>query len=98
MCYGSSSMILLCRGVQVKHERVELLQHPLIYRYINYKWWRVSFPLFLATLLLYLLFLIFLTSFALSVPRPGPQSIYCEILGFFKLAVPPPVLCMYFTL
>ena len=64
--------------LQVKHERLDLLKHPLIHRYINNKWWKVSFPVFLTVLSLYVLFLIFLVSFSLVIPRPGPQSTYCE--------------------
>ena len=72
--------IIMIDIVQVKYERLGLLQHPLIYRYINYKWWKMSFPVFMFYLLLYILFLIFLSSFAITVPRPGPNNEYCEFM------------------
>ena len=64
--------------MQVNQERLKLLQHPLISRYIEYKWWRVVFPLIVLYLLLYIVFLIFLTSFSISMPRPGPDNQYCK--------------------
>ena len=63
---------------QVSHHQLKLLQHPLIDRYIQYKWWKVAFRLFLAYRLLYVLFLALLTSFALTSPRPGPDDDNCE--------------------
>ncbi|CAI8015846.1 Transient receptor potential cation channel subfamily A member 1 homolog [Geodia barretti] len=63
--------------LMVKNERLDLLKHPLIRRYIHYKWWRISFPVFLTVLSLYVLFLVFLASFSLLIPRPGPESTYC---------------------
>ena len=85
-CVGMFSWILagsvsMC-CMQVKHERLELLKHPLICRYINYKWWKLSFPLFLTHLLVYAVFLIFLISFCLVLPRPAPDSAFCEMSPF----------------
>ena len=67
-------------SVQVNHERRSLLQHPLIYSYINYKWWKMSFPLFLLYVLCYGLFLILLISFTLTLPRPGPTNELCKMI------------------
>ena len=63
---------------KVQNERLSLLQHPLIYRYINYKWWKLSFPLFFIYIFFYGLFLIFLTTFTVILPRPGPNDDYCK--------------------
>ena len=67
-------------SLQVKHERLKLLQHPLISRYITHKWWKVVFFLFLLFILVYILFLIFLTSFTVNLPRPGPDDEFCKFV------------------
>ena len=66
--------------IQVNHGRLKLLQHPLISRYITYKWWRGPFAFFLLYMAIYIIFVILLTSFAVSVPRPGPDDQYCEYI------------------
>ena len=65
-------------SLQVSHKQLDLLQHPLISCYIKYKWWNVVFILFFLYILIYGIFLIFLTSFALSLPRPGPDNDFCK--------------------
>ena len=65
-------------SLQVKHKRLNLLQHPLISRYITCNWWRLS-PFFFIYLLMYAVFLVLLTAFALNVPRPGPDNQNCEL-------------------
>ena len=62
----------------MKHERKNLLQHPLISCYIAHKWWMLS-PAFFLYLFTYGMFLILLTSFSLIIPRPGPDDQYCEL-------------------
>jgi len=64
--------------MQVEYKRLQLLRHPLVKDFLFHKFWLVTFPLFLAYLLLYCLFLVFITSFALVSPRPGPGSETCK--------------------
>ncbi len=56
---------------QVDFDRENLLNHPLVQELIDYKWKRIAIPGFLIYLFFYLVFLILLTSFALTLPRPG---------------------------
>ena len=63
---------------KVKHKRLELLQHPLVSRYISFQWWRL-FPFLFAYQLVYILFLVLLTVYAVLTPRPGPDNQYCKI-------------------
>ena len=65
--------------MQIKYKRLDLLQHPLVKNYIFHKFWLVTIPIYLAYLLFYCTFLIFLNSFALLSPRPGPESETCKI-------------------
>ena len=65
-------------NLQVENNRTELLKHPLVARLIEYKWRKVAFPLFVAYISVYLLFLTLLTAFAMVSPRPGPESDVCE--------------------
>ena len=62
--------------VQVQNKRTELLNHPLVTTFIAYKWKR-AWPLYLANVLFYLVFLSFFTAYALVVPNP--QSELCEL-------------------
>jgi len=65
--------------MQIKYKRLDLLQHPLVKNYIFHKFWLVTFPIYLVYLLFYCSFLIFLNSFAILSPRPGPESETCKI-------------------
>ena len=64
--------------MQINYKRLKLLQHPLVKEYLFYKFCRVALPVFLAHLLLYCIFLVLLTSFAMVSPRPGPDSKTCK--------------------
>ena len=64
---------------------MKLLQHPLVVTLLNEKWFKFGAKLYLWNLLVYILQVIFLTTFALSMPHPlsdacecplGPQFIY----------------------
>lgn len=74
----ADSHLYLSSSLQVKHKQLHLLQHPLIARYIAYKWWRLS-PFFFGYLIIYAVFLVLLTAFVLIVPRPGPDDHHCEL-------------------
>jgi len=73
--YKSSNHILKW---MVDYNRLQLLRHPLVKDFLFHKFWLVTFPLILGYLLLYCLFLVFITSFALVSPRPGPGSETCK--------------------
>ena len=56
--------------VQVENNRNELLQHPLVTSLLNHKWNRFGAWFYFANLFFYLVYVIFLTAFALVVPNP----------------------------
>ena len=64
---------------QIEHNRLELLQHPLVEDFLFQKFWVMTFPLFVFNLLFYCSLMVALNSFALVVPRPGPDSETCKI-------------------
>ena len=63
-------------SLQVEHNRSELLQHPLVTSLLNHKWNGFGAKFYFVNLLIYLLYVIFLTTFALVVPNP--QSNGCK--------------------
>ena len=71
---------------QVDFDRENLLTHPLVKELINYKWTRIAVPGFLIYLGFYLIFLILLTSFALTLPPPGTYM-YCVALNTSNLMI-----------
>ena len=73
LTYTSSSQALLSLkcNYQVDFDRESLLSHPLVKELIDYKWKRIAIPGFLIYLGVYMIFLILLTSFALTLPIPG---------------------------
>lgn len=64
-------------AMQVDYDRENLLRHPLVKELLNYKWNRIGIPGLVAYFSCYLMFLIFLTAFALVIPRPGPRNTFC---------------------
>ena len=61
---------------QVESKQTDLLTHPLVTSLLNYKWVHYGQYLYLANICLYLLFLAFITTFA--VFAPAPNSRICE--------------------
>ena len=61
--------------VQVESERTELLAHPLVTSLLDQKWRSHGRIVFYSNLALYIVFLIFLTVFALVLPNP--QAAVC---------------------
>ena len=53
---------------QVKHERVDLLDHPLVVSLLNHKWRRLGRYFFWTSLFFYLLFLALLTGYVTVTP------------------------------
>ena len=66
--------------MQVKYDRETLLHHPLVKAYIKYKWTTVGIVGLVLYFAFYLIFLSLLTTFALLVPRPGPENDFCMLL------------------
>ena len=64
--------------MQVKHDREALLHHPLVKKYIRYKWITVGIVGLVFYFALYLIFLSLLTTFALLVPRPSAANGFCS--------------------
>ena len=54
----------------MKYERTNLLQHPVTRELVSYKWKAYAMPAFLINLAIYLVFLAFLTAFAVVIPLP----------------------------
>jgi maltodextrin utilization protein YvdJ len=64
---------------QVQYKREELLCHPLVRSLLRQKWIKQGRTFFFTNLLLYVLFLIFLTSYMLSTAFMAPfQYKYVE--------------------
>ena len=72
---------------QIKHNRLTLLQHPLVKDYLYEKFWLMTFPLLLLNLLFNIALLVTLNWFALVVPRPGPYSETCKKSELELLAI-----------
>ena len=64
--------------IQVKHRRSQLLKHELVSTFLRQKFTKSRIILYLADFFLYTLFLIFLTSYALTVPTPLDDV--CELM------------------
>ena len=66
----------VCIDVQAEHKCEGLLQHPLVVTMLNEKWFQFGAQLYVWNLLLYVLQVLFLTTFSLSLPHPLSPS--CE--------------------
>ena len=64
------SCILNITYFKVEHERIELLQHPLVAELLDHKWNKIVMPSILVQLITYLMFLGFFTSYILLLPNP----------------------------
>ena len=66
-----NTFVLSITSLQVESRRTELLIHPIVYSLIGHKW-RVNFvaAFFYLSLICYVVFAIFLTTFALRLPNP----------------------------
>ena len=61
--------------MQVQYKRLDLLNHPVIRSLVHHKWFTFGLWGYLLNLLVYVIFVVILTSFALIVPNP--QSATC---------------------
>ena len=66
-----------CLPSKVESKRIDLLKHPLVTSLLNYKWRTFARYVYFGNLLIYLIFLIFLTCFALLVINPLTQTCEC---------------------
>lgn len=77
---GACTLGLICTicicGLQAEHKCEGLLQHPLVVTMLNEKWFQFGAQLYVWNLLLYILQVLFLTAFSLSLPHPLSPS--CE--------------------
>lgn len=64
-----------------------MLTHPVISSLLNHKWFHFGLLMYLLNLLVYIIFLVFLTSFALVVLTP--QSNTCMFTVFFVVLLVP---------
>ena len=56
--------------LKVEHERIELLQHPLVNELLNHKWNKIVMPSISLQLISYIMFLGLFTSYILLLPNP----------------------------
>ena len=56
--------------LKVESQRIDLLKHPLVTSLLNYKWKTYGRYFYFGNLLIYIIFLLFLTAFALTVINP----------------------------
>ena len=66
---------------QVKSGDERLLTHPVVRALLHYKWWHYGFGYYMTNIIFFLLFLIFATSFSLSVVNPLSPD--CKLLQRF---------------
>ena len=64
--------------IQVEHNRIELLEHPVIGSFLHMKWNRIGFWYYIFTLVLFVSFLASLSLFSLIVNRPS--SAICKLV------------------
>ena len=74
------SLSLVILHFQKKHHRSNLMKHPLVISLLDYKWKKFGRRIFFGNLLIYLIFLVFLTAFGLVVLSPVERS--CKHLLF----------------
>ncbi|XP_019851378.1 PREDICTED: transient receptor potential cation channel subfamily A member 1 homolog [Amphimedon queenslandica] len=67
-----------CLQILANSKSVELLKHPLAANLLHYKWFKYGQMLYFSNLFIYLLFVIFLTSFALASLSPNSNT--CQIV------------------
>ena len=56
--------------LKVEHERIKLLEHPLVAELLNHKWNKIAMPSICLQLIFYFVFLGFLTPYVLLIPNP----------------------------
>ena len=72
MCVRACEMhsCMFISFLKVEHERIELLEHPLVAELLNHKRNKIAMPSILLQLVLYLTFLGFITTYVLLLPNP----------------------------
>ena len=65
----------------MKYKRNDLLKHPAVTSLLDYKWTAYGGFLFLINFITYLIFLLFLTTYALLLPHPDHS--FCEYILYF---------------
>ena len=64
------NLTLVLLTFQKKHGCSKLMKHPLVISLLDYKWKKFGRYIFFGNLLIYLIFLVFLTAFALVIRSP----------------------------
>lgn len=70
-------------SLMVDSAQIDLLKHPLVTGLLNYKWQTYGRYVYFGNLCIYLVFLLFLTTFALVVPNPGSETCVAVLDGSF---------------
>ena len=82
--------------LQVASAQIDLLKHPLVTSLLDYKWRTYGRYVYFGNLFIYLVFLGFLTAFALTSPNPVSRT--CEpVFVLFPLSLPHFPLLAHFT-
>ena len=68
----------------MKHKREDLLKHPLIQKWIAKQWRSYGIPSLATYLTVYVVFLIFLTTFVVLLPRSGPDCLPSDTNSSFN--------------
>lgn len=71
--------------LQVSNKRIELFQHPVVWRYLYKKWNTFGFWFYIFQLIMFGAFLAFLSFFVLSVN--DPQSEHCKKCHIFRFHI-----------
>ena len=66
---------------QVASAQIDLLKHPLVTSLLDYKWRTYGRYVYFGNLFIYVVFLVFLTAFALTSPNPVSRT--CESFYFY---------------
>ena len=94
-CSLAVSLSLVILTFQTKHGCLNLMKHPLVISLLDYKWKKFGRYIFFGNLLIYLIFLAFLTAFGLvvlsPVERPCKHILYkiimCVWVQLYRLVV-----------
>ena len=85
------NLTLVILTFQKKHGCSKLMKHPLVISLLDYKWKKFGRYIFFGNLLIYLIFLVFLTAFALVILSPVERP--CKHI-LFKIFVCAQVMAM----
>ena len=78
------TLTVLAPYMQVQHGRLEMLTHPLISSLLQHKWFHFGLRFYLLKMLIYIIFLVFLTAFAVFVLPPHSNTCTYNPVAHFQ--------------